>query len=292
MVASARAVATTDGLINDQYAAPLVRAAGIEFFTRVVDGGLDLAVLGADGGFARLAELSAARSRFFDTFLVDASQAGIRQAVVLASGLDTRAYRLWWPAGITLYEIDQPKVIEFKTAAMRAWGVRPTLDHRAVGVDLRHDWPVALRRVGFDASEPTAWIAEGLFVGFLPSHIQDRLLANVTDLSAVGSRLAADQTVPPNPAQAENERSVVERWQRRGLDIDLAGLIHPGERGGAARYLASRDWATTEFGIAELFAATRLPPLSAGDLAGAPAAIGYLTATHRPSGRQPTMNSA
>ena len=113
--------------------------------------------------------------------------------MILASGLDARAYRLDWPTGTTVFEIDQPQVIELKTATLAGLGAEPTADLRAVPIDLRHDWPTALRHAGFDADQPTAWIAEGL-LAFLPPEAQDRLLDNVTTLSAKGSRLAAESS--------------------------------------------------------------------------------------------------
>lgn len=276
MMAAARAVATAGGLINDRFAAPLVHATGLKTLIRVADGELDLAQLG--GGFTRMAELFAARTRFFDNFFGAADRAGIHQAVILAAGLDSRAYRLWWPAAMTLYEIDQPVVIEFKTAAMRVLNIRPNVQHRAVGVDLRADWPAALRRVGFDAAAPTAWLIEGLLIGLLSPDTQDRVLDNVTALSTAGSRLAADHLAPVSRPQAAHARSLADRWRRRGLDIDFAGMIHPGERNDVPRYLAARGWSITEAGIVELFAAARLSPLSARDLDGVPAAVSYLTA--------------
>ncbi len=96
-----------------------------------------------------------------------------------------------WPAGTVVYEIDQPKVIEFKNETMAAIGATPTADRRAVAIDLREDWPAALRRNGFDDSQPTAWSAEGLLV-YLPPEAQDRLFDNITTLSAPGSRLATE----------------------------------------------------------------------------------------------------
>ncbi|HXO53713.1 MAG TPA: class I SAM-dependent methyltransferase, partial [Mycobacterium sp.] len=178
MVAAARAVATkaADPLINDPYAEPLVRAVGIDAFTRLISGEVDKA--DADDPVLnrrQMAEQVAVRTRFFDEFFDDAGKAGIRQAVILASGLDARAYRLAWPAGMTVYEIDQPQVIGFKSATLAALGAVPTTHRRAVGIDLRQDWPTALQQAGFDASQPTAWIAEGLLLGYLPPDAQDRL---------------------------------------------------------------------------------------------------------------------
>jgi methyltransferase (TIGR00027 family) len=112
----------------------------------------------------------AARTRYFDSFFLDATQAGIRQAVILASGLDARAYRLAWPADMTVFEIDQPRVIEFKSTTLAGLRAAPTADLRTVSIDLRLDWPAALRDAGLDSDRPTAWIAEGLF-GYLPPEV-------------------------------------------------------------------------------------------------------------------------
>lgn len=278
MLAAARAVATAAGLIDDRFAAPLVAATGLGFLARVVDGGVDLAQLGGDGGFPRLVELFAARTQFFDSFVGDVDRAGLRQAVILASGLDARAYRLRWPSAMTLYELDHPRVIEFKTAVMRSLNARANVHRRAVGADLRGDWPAALRRVGFDDTAPTAWLIEGLLVGFLPPDTQDRLLDNVTGLSAAGSRLAVDYLTSVSRSHAAQAALMAERWRQRGLSIDFAGLIEPGERHHLPGYLAARGWSTVESGADDLFAAARLPPLAVGDLDGAPAAVRYLTA--------------
>ena len=107
--------------------------------------------------------------------------------VILASGLDSRGYRLAWPAGTVVYEMDQPPVIEFKTRVLAEHGAEPTAERRTVAVDLRHDWPAALKSAGFDPSQPTAFSAEGL-LAYLPGDDQDRLLDDITALSAPGSR--------------------------------------------------------------------------------------------------------
>src|ERR1700741_3949568 len=133
LVATARALATRAGLINDPFAEPLVRAVGGDFFTQVAAGERAISELGDDNGFALLTDLFAVRTRFFDNFLTDAGRAGIRQAVILASGLDARPYRLWWPAGTAVYEIDQPGVIEFKTKKMRGLGGTPSALRRGAG---------------------------------------------------------------------------------------------------------------------------------------------------------------
>lgn len=278
VLAAARAAAASRGLVSDPFAAPLVHKVGLDFCIRLADGDLDISRLGSDGGFPRLAEFAAARTNFFDAFCTDAARGGIRQVVILGAGLDTRAYRLWWPGGTTVYEVDHPHVVDFKTATMRDWGVPPSTDRRAVGVDLRGDWPTALRRVGFDSAAPTAWIIEALLVWYVPSEAQNRLLDGVTALSAPGSRLAADHAVPPSRPQAVHHESLVERWRRRGLSLTGPGPVYTGEHTDVVWHLSESGWHTTQSGIAELFAAARLPGLSERELDGAPAAIRYLAA--------------
>jgi methyltransferase (TIGR00027 family) len=180
------------------------------------------------------------RTRFFDDFFTDAIAAGIRQAVILAAGLDTRAYRLAWAPGTVVYEIDQPQVIEFKTRVLGDLGASPSADRRAVAIDLRDDWPAALRGSGFDAAQPTAWIAEGLLI-YLPPDAQDRLLDNVTALSAAGSRLATEHMDTAH-LTGDWAKKLTERSRRFGGDIDLAGLFYAGDRNTAGDYLGARGW--------------------------------------------------
>jgi methyltransferase (TIGR00027 family) len=148
-VAVGRALANRadNPLIDDPFAEPLVRAVGVDFFTRLASGELEPSEVddGGEFGMQRMGDMMGVRTRFFDDFFIEATKAGIRQAVILASGLDARAYRLPWPGGTTVYEIDQPTVIEFKTTTLTDLGANPTADLRAVAIDLRHDWPTALR---------------------------------------------------------------------------------------------------------------------------------------------------
>ena len=269
MVAAARAVATTapERLIDDPFAEPLVRAVGIDFFTRWATRELDAAdVDDADSpwGLQRLADLLAARTRYFDGFLHDAASAGIRQVVILASGLDARAYRMRWPAGTTVFEIDQPQVLEFKSATLADLGAEPTADLKAVPIDLRQDWPSALRRAGLDAGRPTAWIAEGL-IGFLPPEAQDRLLDHVTALSAKGSRLAVEVFVDSSQPDAEQSHDVLqtatERWREHGFDLELSDLGYDGGRDDVATYLNDRGWHTVNVPLSRLLADSGLAPI-------------------------------
>jgi methyltransferase (TIGR00027 family) len=279
LVATARALATRAGLINDPFAEPLVRAVGVDFFSRVASGERALSDLGDENGFALLTDLFAVRTRFFDNFLTDAGRAGIRQAVILASGLDARPYRLWWPAGTTVYEIDQPRVIEFKSQTLRSLEATPNADRRALGIDLRRDWPEALRRLGFDATEPTVWIAEGLLIGFLAPLTQDRLLDDVTALSAAGSRVAADYLPSRTRPLASQEHALAERWRPYGFNGNMTELTYPDEQRDASESLAALGWKTFVTDLVDLFNATGLPGLRRQDLSGAPVAGRYVSAT-------------
>ncbi len=278
LVATARALAHRAGLINDPFAESLVHAVGLSFFSTVANGELALSEVGDNNGLALLTDLLAVRTRFFDNFLTDACRAGIRQAVILASGLDARPYRLWWPVGTTVYEIDQPEVIDFKTRTMRGLDATPTANRRAVGIDLRRDWPEALRRIGFDVDQPTVWIAEGLFIGFLPPALQDRLLDNVTALSAPGSRAAADYFPERQTPFLDQEHALANRWRQFGFSGDMAELTYPEEHRDPAQSLAALGWRTVVTEIQKLFTVTGLPGLRRQDLNGAPVAGRYVRA--------------
>lgn len=242
MVAAARAVASreADPLFDDPYAAPLVRAVGLDFFTKLADGEVELPDDGEPGGPAFLAASIAVRTRFFDDFFEDAGAAGIRQAVILASGLDSRAYRLAWSDGTVVYEIDQPQVIEFKSATMASIGAAPATEQRTVGIDLREDWPKALRDSGFDVSQPTAWSAEGLLV-YLPPDAQDRLFDDITELSAPGSRLATEYHPDAAASIGARLKDMKDQW-RDAPDMDITKLFYDGERNGVVEYLGDHGW--------------------------------------------------
>ncbi|AFC45521.1 MULTISPECIES: class I SAM-dependent methyltransferase [Mycobacterium] len=248
MVAAARALASggTNPIINDPFAAPLVRAVGLDFFRRLVDGEVtepegDGAAGGGGKELALETDSMAVRTRFFDDFFLNAARDGIRQSVILAAGLDARAYRLGWPPGSVVYEVDQPKVVEFKSATLASLGASPAADRRTVGIDLREDWPAALRGSGFDVTRPTAWSAEGLLM-YLPPDAQDRLFDNITALSAPGSKLATEYHPDNGTTMSQRAREFNDRWARVGCDIDLSGLFFDGERSNVVDYLTGRGW--------------------------------------------------
>ncbi|MBS4729120.1 class I SAM-dependent methyltransferase [Mycobacterium sp. SM1] len=282
MVAAARAAATRrpQPVISDPFAEPLVRAVGIDVFTRMAAGELDFDTIEPRAAFPRMVDTFAARARFFDDFFADAGRAGIRQVVIVASGLDARAYRLQWPAGTTVYEIDQPEVIEFKTTTLSQLGAEPTTEHRPVGIDLRGDWPAALQRAGFHRSQPTAWLAEGVLIGFLPPQAEVRLLDTITELSATGSRLAADYGSVAGEFEADQDRrkTMTELWREHGLDLDIAELTYPGEHTDVAAHLQANGWDTSRSVLAELFAAAGLAPPPDDAQTGPAAAIRFVRA--------------
>jgi methyltransferase (TIGR00027 family) len=257
LVAAGRAAASRDPrrLIDDPFAAPLVRAVGIEFFTKLVDDEFDMSALPAAssaGLQARIDEM-ALRTRFFDEYFIDSTGSGIRQAVILASGLDARAYRLPWPAGTVVYEIDQPAVIEFKTSTLAGIGAQPTAERRTVSIDLREDWPAALRAAGFDSSAPTAWCAEGLLI-YLPPEAQDLLFDNITALSAPGSTVATEYVPGLKDFDPEKARVSTAQMRELGLDLDMPSLVYRGERNNVMEYLTSLGWSVRGLPRPELFA--------------------------------------
>jgi methyltransferase (TIGR00027 family) len=254
MVAAARAVETEkpDALIRDPYAKILVSDAG----TGVWETMLDETIVGkiasldpqAAAIFEHMGSYQAVRTHFFDAHFAASVAAGIRQVVILASGLDSRAYRLNWPAETTVYEIDQPKVLDYKSATLAAHGVTPTAHRREVPIDLRQDWPAALRGEGFDPGRPTAWLAEGLLM-YLPAEAQDRLFEQVTELSAPGSRIAVETAAH----HADDRRAEMrERFQKvadaLGFDqtVDVQALIyHDEDRADVADWLNEHGWQAT-----------------------------------------------
>ena len=178
--------------------------------------------------FTHMRNYQAVRTHFFDAYFASAAEAGIRQIVILASGLDSRAFRLEWPSGTVVFEIDQPRVLEYKATTLAAHGVQPSATRHEVAIDLRFDWPAALKAAGFDPAEPTAWLAEGLLM-YLPSDAQDRLFEQITALSAAGSRIAAETA----PSHAEGRREDMRRRFERVSEqlgitqtLDIADLMY------------------------------------------------------------------
>jgi methyltransferase (TIGR00027 family) len=248
-VAAARAVetATADPLIRDDFAYLLVSSAGQPWAQLASP---DLEWIGDDEHGRRSHRLAcdyqAVRTHFFDSYFIDATDDGIRQAVILAAGLDSRAYRLDWPAGTTVYEIDQPQVVTYKTATLESAGAAPKATRRPVAVDLRDDWPAALCAAGFDRTQPTAWLAEGL-LPYLPSEAQDRLFDTLTELSAPGSQVAVEAfslgVGDPERRRAARRIRFERMRERLGLDINVETLTYQESgRADAAEWLTAHGW--------------------------------------------------
>ena len=235
-VAGFRAVesARPDALFHDPWAGRFVAAAGLP-----PDLGRDrLRSPELDALWARFAAHMVVRTQFFDRYLIDAAAAGIRQVVVLAAGLDTRGLRLPWPASLHLWELDLPEMTSFKEQVLADAGATAACDRSVVPVDLRLDWPDAIRQAGHRADLPTAWLAEGLLMYLSPDE-NDRLLDGISDLSAPGSRLglsAADQSIMDSPLA------------RRELDVvgdprpDLRSLWRSGFEAPPIDWLTAHGW--------------------------------------------------
>lgn len=271
MAAAARAIATREELIDDPFAEPLVHAVGVSFLTRWATGELvasDLDIEGSPWGLAQMPASIAARTRYFDELCGEAAGAGIRQAVILASGLDARAYRLDWPPGMTVFEIDQPAVIGFKTTTLAKLGAEPKVDLRTVAIDLRDDWSTPLTAAGLDTKAPTVWIAEGLF-GYLTPESQDGLLDAVTALSTPGSRLGSEAVpntadMDPNAAR-ERMRQATAKWRDHGFELDFDIIGFEGERHDVGAYLEAHGWTSVATPMAELLARHGLGAIAQAD---------------------------
>ncbi|ORW67276.1 SAM-dependent methyltransferase [Mycobacterium riyadhense] len=255
MVAAARAVETdqADPLIRDPYARLLVTNANAgAIWEAMLDESMVARVEAIDSETAatvqHMRSYQAVRTNFFDSYFADAVADGIQQIVILASGLDSRAYRLDWPAGTTVYEIDQPQVLAYKSATLATNGVTPAAQRREVPIDLRQDWPAGLCAVDFDPTARTAWLAEGLLM-YLPAEAQDRLFTQIGELSPTGSRIAAETA--GNHADERREqmrerfRKVVETL---GLEqtVDVQELIyHDPDRAVVVDWLNEHGWRAT-----------------------------------------------
>ena len=254
LVAAQRAISNREGLIDDPYAEPLVRAVGLDFVNRALDGEIDLEDVDPSFNLRRAAEGMAVRTRHFDRLFTDAAAAGVRQAVILAAGLDARAYRLPWLDGTTVYEVDQPEVIDFKSRTLGDLGAQPRADRLTIAVDLRNDWPKALLDNGFDPEQPTAWTAEGLLI-YLPSEAQDLLFDRITELSAPGSRVATEHIPDVSVFSDERSKLISERLKQYGHDIEMSDLIYHGERSHVIEYLTGHGWDVSAQPMREAYAA-------------------------------------
>jgi methyltransferase (TIGR00027 family) len=253
-VAAARAAETEseNPLIRDPFARAFLEAAGDGMWSLMANPGKAAELTDDTDLLAHLQvmiDFMAVRTAFFDEHFLRAAASGVRQVVILASGLDARSWRLPWPDGTTVYELDQAKVLEFKAATLQAQGAQPTARLVSIAVDLRQDWPTALQEAGFDASSPTVWSAEGL-LRYLPARAQDLLFERIQALSAAGSWLAtnapAESALDPERLARQREQSHRLRAQAaRLLDADVPAdedLWYPEERTDVTGWLREQGW--------------------------------------------------
>jgi len=198
-VATARALEAQkpDPLAVDPFAEVFCRAVGGNV-ADVLDGKLrEHRLKTADWG-EYFVNFQGARTRYFDDYFRRAADAGVRQVVILAAGLDSRAYRLHWPAETTIFELDRPQVLDFKREVLAEQGAKPNAERREVAIDLREDWPQALRDSGFDSAKTSAWIAEGLLI-YLPAGAEQQLFTGIDALATRASHVAVEDGAPMAP---------------------------------------------------------------------------------------------
>ncbi len=237
MVAGWRAVhaVNPDPLAVDPYAELFITASGDPYWTG------QLADPPSTQNATTFPRLYGVQTRFFDDFFVASTGNGIRQAVIVAAGLDSRAYRLTWPAETTVFEVDQPAVLEFKTQVLGEHGVQPTAVRRDVASDLRDDWTSALSAAGFDASRPAAWSVEGL-LPYLTAAAQNALFTAISDNSAPGSRVAVGALGSRLDSGRLSELEASYPGVNMAGDVDFSALTYHDDSD-TADWLGKHGWA-------------------------------------------------
>lgn len=228
-----------DPLAVDPYAELFCRAVGGSW-AEVLDGTApDHELLSEDFG-AHFVTFQGARTKYFDAYFQRAADAGARQVVVVAAGLDSRAYRLPWPDGTTVFELDRPQVLDFKREVLAAHRAQPRAERREIAVDLRDDWSQALRDSGFDPAQPSAWIAEGLLI-YLPATAQEQLFTGIDGLASRGSHVAVEDGTPlpadEFAAKVEEERAAPDGDQRPFFQ-----LVYNEQHAPATDWFGARGW--------------------------------------------------
>ncbi|MDJ1136087.1 SAM-dependent methyltransferase [Streptomyces iconiensis] len=238
-VATGRALESRrpDALINDPYAADFLAAANPSTPLPASPEELRDHADAPEEMWTLLTQYIGVRSRVFDDFLTGAARDGIRQVVILASGLDTRPFRLPWPDGVHCFELDQPLVLEFKLRVLREKGATAACAHTPLPFDLRDDWAGALEAAGFDSTLPTAWLAEGL-LPYLTPEDEERLFKEIDRLSPSGSRIAVEHGNGIGEVTDDPQLNALSQE----LDIHLPSLFPEGEKRSPEAQLASLGW--------------------------------------------------
>jgi methyltransferase (TIGR00027 family) len=248
-VAASRALEANkpEPLVVDPYAEIFCRAVGGEW-ADVLDGRAPDNKLMSEFG-RHFVNYQAARTKYFDDYFYAAADAGVRQVVIPAAGLDSRAYRLAWPDGTVVFELDQPQVLDFKRDVLTRRGEAPTAERREIAVDLRGDWPQALRQSGFDPSAPSAWLVEGLLV-YLPAAAQGELFTGIHDLTVRGSHVAVDDGKP-----FSEELFKAAREEERASDDGnrFFTLIYNEQHAPAIDWFTENGWQGTAIDLSDYF---------------------------------------
>ncbi|GDY39303.1 putative S-adenosyl-L-methionine-dependent methyltransferase [Streptomyces antimycoticus] len=194
------------------------------------------------GRFARYFGL---RTRVLDDFLLRSARAeagGARQVVLLGAGLDTRAFRLDWPSGCVIFEIDREGVLAFKHQVLDGLSATPKAARVPIPIDLRADWVGALTEAGFDRTAPSVWLAEGLLF-YLPGASERYLIDTVDLLSTGGSALAFEVKLEKDLLAYRD--SPLYTSTRDQIGIDLLNLFDGEPRPDSAGDLADKGWSTS-----------------------------------------------
>jgi methyltransferase (TIGR00027 family) len=252
-VAAARALEAQkpDPVAVDPFAEIFCRAVGGQW-ADLLEGNAPEHVLRSEFGID-FVNFQGVRTKYFDDYFRTAAADGVRQLVLLAAGLDSRGYRLDWPDGSVLFELDQPQVLEFKRQTLA--GHTPTAERREVAVDLRDDWPRALREHGFNPSKPSAWIAEGLLI-YLPAAAQQHLFTGIDALASRGSHIAVEEAVPMD-AQTFADKHAEER--AAGNEDTFFTLVYNEQHEPAASWFGPRGWRAEATPLPDLLRANGRP---------------------------------
>ena len=136
------------------------------------------------------------RTKFLDDALHDTVRSrGLHQVVILAAGMDTRAFRIPWPSGVRVFEVDRDEIFDHKEAVLARASASPSCDRHVVRADLARPWAAALAVAGFERSKPAAFLVEGLLM-YLEESNALALLTAIGGIAAPGSWIAADVVNP------------------------------------------------------------------------------------------------